>query len=753
MQFRSMLCVVLASLLALALLGCGEGDQDRQSAESVPDSQGVAGFDSQSPPAEPEEVKAAPAFAVGVDLTATADAEQEQTVLSLIQSASEAPDDAPAIAVDYPLDGSIFPPEMVAPTFLWHETALGADRWVVDVSLNGGSAHIYALSDGPPPTVEEDDPQGYGPGQEPYALTEYQASAKSWTPSEETWAAIKSRSVDGEAVVTILGYDSSNPDRPLSRGQMTLTTSADPVGAPIFYRDVPLLPVPAVKPKSIMPTATNTLPLIAWRLKDISRNDNRLVLSDMPTCANCHSFSDDGVTMGMDIDRPFGDKGAYALLPISQEMTVELEDIITWNSFADKPEGHKTLGFMARLSPDGETVVATVNEAIYIVNYPGFEFLQVFYPTRGILAYYSRQSGQFLSLPGADDPEFVHCGPTWSPDGKTIVFSRAAARDPDMEETPTYALDPLELDLQYDLYRIPFNDGQGGTPERIEGASENGKSNSFPKISPDGKWIVFVKSRNGQLMRPDSELWIVPVEGGEARKMTCNTSLMNSWHSFSPNGRWMVFSSKVNRPYTQMFLTHIDEDGNDSPPVLITNTTASNRAINLPEFVNIDYDDMHGIEVPAVEHYRHLTKARALMGNHEYEEAAIFLSKVLEVIPESARVNYKLALCLTKLGRFEEAADSLLAAIATDPKHAGYRNEIGMVLVKLKRPGEALEHLTVALEMIPTYAKAYGNRAVAHYMLGLYDEAWADVHKAKELEYYSHPDFIKMLQQASGRME
>jgi len=54
---------------------------------------------------------------------------------------------------------------------------------------------------------------------------------------------------------------------------------------------------------------------------------------------------------------------------------------------------------------------------------------------------------------------------------------------------------------------------------------------------------------------------------------------MNSWHSFSPNGRWLVFSSKSLSPYTQMFLTHVDEEGRDSPPILIENSTAANRAV------------------------------------------------------------------------------------------------------------------------------------------------------------------------------
>src|ERR1019366_596348 len=131
---------------------------------------------------------------------------------------------------------------------------------------------------------------------------------------------------------------------------------------------------------------------------------------------------------------------------------------------------------------------------------------------------------------------------------------------------------------------IPFNQGKGGQPERIRGASANGMSNNFPKISPDGRRIVFVECRNGMVMRPDSKLYIVPVAGGEARLMKCNTPLMNPGHTFSPNGRWMAFSSKSRSPYTQLYLTHVDASGNDTRPILVDNATAANRAVNLPEF-------------------------------------------------------------------------------------------------------------------------------------------------------------------------
>jgi Tol biopolymer transport system component len=109
-------------------------------------------------------------------------------------------------------------------------------------------------------------------------------------------------------------------------------------------------------------------------------------------------------------------------------------------------------------------------------------------------------------LPGADDPEYVHTSAFWSPDGKYLIFSRALARDPYPAGTlkPEYANDPNETQIQYDLYKIPFNEGHGGEAVPVEGASGNGMSNNFPKVSPDGKWIVFVQNKNGLLMRPDS---------------------------------------------------------------------------------------------------------------------------------------------------------------------------------------------------------------------------------------------------------
>ena len=104
-----------------------------------------------------------------------------------------------------------------------------------------------------------------------------------------------------------------NPRHAVSRGQVTIHTSTDPVGAPIFYRDVPLMPSETEK-GVIKPLAASAIPLIAWRLRNIGETSSRLLMEGIHTCANCHSFSRDGKTLGMDLDGPQNDKGLYALV-------------------------------------------------------------------------------------------------------------------------------------------------------------------------------------------------------------------------------------------------------------------------------------------------------------------------------------------------------------------------------------------------------------------------------------------------------
>jgi tetratricopeptide (TPR) repeat protein len=259
-------------------------------------------------------------------------------------------------------------------------------------------------------------------------------------------------------------------------------------------------------------------------------------------------------------------------------------------------------------------------------------------------------------------------------------------------------------------------------------------SNNFPKVSPDGRWIVFVQCHNGQLMRPDSQLFIVPSAGGEARRLRANTPLMNSWHSFSPNGRWLVFSSKARSPYTQMYLTHLDADGNDSPAILIDNATAANRAVNLPEFVNIASDGMLDIQVPAVGLYKLMEQAMQLEEAGKNDEALGLWRQALAADPNDVRIQNGLGLSLYIHGDIEESFNHLRQAIRINPQFVESRLNLGKFLLQQGHPEEALPELETTVRLRPRLAPGEEALASAHEAMGDNSEALAHWRKALAID-------------------
>ena len=93
----------------------------------------------------------------------------------------------------------------------------------------------------------------------------------------------------------------------------------------------------------IKPLGTEAMPLIAWRLRNVGETRSRLLLTGMPTCANCHSFSLDGKTLGMDLDGPQNDKGLYALIAVKPQMSIRTKDVIEWR-IVPRPSGEQDPG-------------------------------------------------------------------------------------------------------------------------------------------------------------------------------------------------------------------------------------------------------------------------------------------------------------------------------------------------------------------------------------------------------------------------
>lgn len=612
------------------------------------------------------------------------------------------------LTILYPLNETLFPPEIVPAKFHWRDSKFESGTWLVTIKFQDDKGRMNFV------TYEQQ-----------------------WKPRVKEWEAIKKRSLEKDAEVTILGFRRSAPEEILSGDRISIKTSKDKVGAPLFYREVNLPFVDAVRD----PTH------IRWRFGAISSSKQPpVVLEKMPVCGNCHSFSADAKIVGLDVDYA-NDKGSYAVARVAEQMVLTKGNIITWSDYkrADK---ELTFGLLSQVSPDGKFVVSTVKDKSVFVPKPGLEFSQLFFPIKGILCIYNRETRTFQALPGADDPNYVQSNPSWSPDGKYIVFAKSKVYHlKHMDDTRVLLTEEeckefLEegKTFLFDLYRVPFNNGKGGRPEPLEGASHNGMSNYFAKYSPDGKWIVFCKAKSYMLLQPDSELYIIPAEGGKAGRLRANTNLMNSWHSWSPNSRWLVFSSKVNSAYTQLFLTHIDEQGRSTPAVLLEHFTAPDRAANIPEFVNAKPEAIRKIREKFLDDYSYVRAGIEFYKAGDYDNAERKYRKALELNPKSVKAHKNLGYILLDKGMHKEGMVHMSEVIKLDPNRADAHYNLGLAMLRQGKPDEAIAYFSKTVQLEPDssdYVDAHYNLGVASARHERFDEAVRHYLKAVQLK----PDY------------
>ncbi|MDD3323315.1 MAG: hypothetical protein PHS59_17915 [Paludibacter sp.] len=188
--------------------------------------------------------------------------------------------------------------------------------------------------------------------------------------------------------------------------------------------------------------------------------------------------------------------------------------------------------------------------------------------------------------------------PYWSPDGKFLYFVASSYKPQvkgltDDEVYTDFAINYKEI--KYDILRIPFNikTHRFGKQDTVFSASKIGKSATFPRVSPDGKYLLFTMGDYGNfhIWHKSSDLYLLDLQNAKVLNLKdINSPDADSYHSWSSNGRWIIFSSRRDDgSYTRPYIAYFDDKGQAHKPFILPQKNPNFykqffKSYNIPEF-------------------------------------------------------------------------------------------------------------------------------------------------------------------------
>lgn len=187
--------------------------------------------------------------------------------------------------------------------------------------------------------------------------------------------------------------------------------------------------------------------------------------------------------------------------------------------------------------------------------------------------------------------------PAWSPDGKMLYYVAAHfvcddSMDVETQFTRNYR------QVRYDLYRKPFDieTKTFGPKELLYSASEENRSATLPRISPDGRFLLLTIGDYGcfHIWHKSSDLFLMDLQSDSlnlCKLENLNSPDVESYHSWSGNGRWIVFSSRrEDGNHTRPYIAYFDKDGVAHKPFILPQKNPEYyrefcKSYNIPEFM------------------------------------------------------------------------------------------------------------------------------------------------------------------------
>lgn len=203
----------------------------------------------------------------------------------------------------------------------------------------------------------------------------------------------------------------------------------------------------------------------------------------------------------------------------------------------------------------------------------------------------------------SNDSTLLEVYPTWSPDGKYLYYCKSVQLPEEMKDKDIRTTYPK---IQYNLYRRSFDIASHnfGEEELVYDAASSDNSVTLPRISPDGRYLLFAIGQYGcfHSRHHDADIVCIPLDKFTGIPLTAETSsaldlsLLNSdgysdsYPSWSSNGHWIMLASRRDDDnYSRVYFAYF-KDGKVGKAFLLPqedpeHNTFLLKSYNRPEFM------------------------------------------------------------------------------------------------------------------------------------------------------------------------
>jgi len=336
----------------------------------------------------------------------------------------------------------------------------------------------------------------------------------------------------------------------------------------------------------IIPVAVESYEKLTIRERNLTNYNEKVIVSNtmiqdnsQGTCINCHYYKNwDSDNMMFHV-RHY--KGGTILVLDGKLHKVNM-----------KTDSTISAGVYPSWHPTHDYIALSNNKTHQSVHAMSHDKLEVIDEENDIILYNTRDNT--VSVIENDSSE-LECFPGWSADGRTLYYVSAHYEAPFGPDRKNQIFLDREK-LHFNLYSKPFDpDTRTWGPKKlIYDAVATDSSMTWPRVSPDGRWMVCCISTHGifPLDQIASDFVIYDLNDNSYRYADeLNSPFAESYHCWSSNGKWLLFSTRrEDGVHTRLYFSHIDENGHFSKPFTLPQEDPDfNReflyAFNIPEFM------------------------------------------------------------------------------------------------------------------------------------------------------------------------